>query len=120
MTDNVEAIHPLSPMQRGMLFHTLLAPDSGTYFNQLYGVIEGDLDTNALDAAWQHAAGRHSILRTAFAWEGLAEPLQAVLRTVSIPCAQEDWRGLPDEDRQERFQQFLADDRRRGFELGQA
>src|SRR5262249_51988811 len=118
MTENVEAVHPLSPMQRGMLFHTLLAPDSGTYFNQLYGVIEGDLDASALDAAWQHAAARHSTLRRAFAWEGLAEPLQAVLKSVSIPSIREDWRGLSSQE--ERFQLFLSDDRRRGFELGQA
>jgi hypothetical protein len=31
---NIESIYPLSPMQQGMLFHTLQAPDSGVYCEQ--------------------------------------------------------------------------------------
>ena len=32
---NVEDFYPLSPMQQGMLFHTLYSPNSGVYFEQL-------------------------------------------------------------------------------------
>jgi hypothetical protein len=32
--DNLEAISPLSPMQEGMLFHSLDVPQSETYFEQ--------------------------------------------------------------------------------------
>jgi hypothetical protein len=28
---NVEDFYPLSPMQQGLLFHTLSAPDTGVY-----------------------------------------------------------------------------------------
>ena len=31
-TKNIESIYPLSPMQEGMLFHSLYAPDSGVYY----------------------------------------------------------------------------------------
>ena len=31
---NIESIYPLSPMQEGMLFHTLLKPGSGIYLMQ--------------------------------------------------------------------------------------
>jgi amino acid adenylation domain-containing protein len=117
---NMEAVHPLSPIQHGMLFHTLLAPDSGTYFNQLHGVIEGNVDMNALDAAWQHAAATHAILRTAFAWEGLAEPLQVVMPEVKIPSTRLDWRGLSSRQQQARLGKFLMEDRRQGFRLSEA
>ena len=30
--DNVADIYELSPMQQGMLFHTIYAPNSGVYF----------------------------------------------------------------------------------------
>ena len=34
-TRQIEAIYPLSPMQQGMLFHTIYEPQSGVYLQQL-------------------------------------------------------------------------------------
>ncbi len=31
---NIDDIYPLTPMQEGMLFHTLYDPNSGQYFEQ--------------------------------------------------------------------------------------
>ena len=31
---NIEAIYPLSPMQQGMLFHSLVTPETGVYMEQ--------------------------------------------------------------------------------------
>ena len=40
---NIEDIYPLSPMQQGMLFHSLYAPDSGVYFVQVNCTLTGSL-----------------------------------------------------------------------------
>jgi surfactin family lipopeptide synthetase C len=42
--ENVEEVYQLSPLQQGILFHTLYAPSSGLYFNQVLCSIHGDLD----------------------------------------------------------------------------
>ena len=62
--DNIEAIYPLSPMQQGMLFHSLYTPESGVYFEQLCFTLHGDLDIAAFERAWQSLIDRHQALRT--------------------------------------------------------
>src|SRR5215831_8169721 len=117
---NVEDIYPLSPMQQGMLFHTLCAPRSGVYFEQLSCTLQGDLNIPAFHRAWQQVVDRHPILRTCFVWEGLDEPLQIVRQQVQLPWAQHDWQEFSPDEQQERLEVFLQADRERGFELTQA
>src|SRR5918992_3227160 len=117
---NIESIYPLSPMQQGMLFHTLQAPDSGVYCEQTSYSLTGNLNVSAFKRAWWQAVQRHPILRTAFYWEEFSEPLQVVYRQVALPWVEEDWRGLSPSEQQGRFEAFLEADWARGFELGQA
>ena len=117
---NVEDIYPLSPMQQGMLFHSLYAPQSGVYVEQLSCVLEGELNARAFEQAWREVLSRHPILRTAFVWEGLDAPLQVVRQSVRLPLEEWDWRGLSEDARRRRLEDFLAEDRRRGFDITEA
>ncbi len=116
----VEDIYPLSPMQQGMLFHALYAPDSGAYIEHISSSIDGDLDLACFEEAWRRVLARHPILRTAFLWEGLDEPVQVVREAVDVVSDYQDWRGLSPQEREARLGAFLNEDRRRGFELSQA
>jgi amino acid adenylation domain-containing protein len=118
-TDNIEDFYPLSPMQQGMLFHTLYAPETGTYFEQLTCTLRGNLQAAAFARAWQQVLDSHPILRTGFTGEGLKEPVQVVYRRVRLPLAQEDWRGLSRATQQLRLEGFLEAERRRGFVLSE-
>src|SRR5215210_4056132 len=115
--DNIEDVYPLSPLQQGILFHTLYAPEAGEYFRQLVFAIEGALDTEAFARTWQEVVDRHSILRTAFVWEETADPVQVVCRRVGAPLESQDWRDLDAAQQERRFAAHLEEDRRRGFEL---
>jgi len=118
--ENIEDIYELSPMQHGLLFHTLAAPNSGVYFEQLSCTLQGNLDIAAFKRAWQKVVDRHPILRTAFYWQDLDRPYQVVYREVDLPIAQQDWRELSAIEQQQRLEVFLQSDRDRGFELSQA
>ncbi len=50
---DIESIYPLSPMQQGMLFHSLYNPESKTYLSQIQITLQGNLDINAFQQAWQ-------------------------------------------------------------------
>src|SRR6267154_2772100 len=86
---NVEDIYPLSPMQQGMLFHSLLEPGSGAYFVELGCRIESRLDVPAFRRAWDETVRRHAVLRTGFLWEGLNKPMQVVREKVDLPWREE-------------------------------
>ncbi|MFN8596435.1 MAG: amino acid adenylation domain-containing protein [Anaerolineae bacterium] len=116
----VEAVYPLSPMQQGMLFHTVYAPESGVYHAQTACALHGDLDVDAFKRAWQCVIDRHAILRTAFAWKRLDKLLQVVHRQVTVPWEQDDWRAVPPADQHMLLLDYLQTDRARGFDLAQA
>ncbi|MCS6844434.1 MAG: condensation domain-containing protein, partial [Caldilineales bacterium] len=117
---NIEAIYPLSPMQQGMLFHSLREPESGVYFEQLTCTLRGPLDTAAFEQAWAQVMQRHAVLRTAFVWRSTDRPMQVVMRHVPLPLEKLDWRALPASEQEARFDAYLAEDRRRGFDLSKA
>jgi amino acid adenylation domain-containing protein/non-ribosomal peptide synthase protein (TIGR01720 family) len=114
---SIEDIYPPAPLQEGMLFQGLLAPDSELYFEHLTAEFEGRLDTIAFAQAWQAVVDRHPVLRTAFAWEGLERPLQVVRRGVELPWTEEDWTGVAPAEIPERLAAWLAADRARPFDL---
>jgi epothilone synthetase B len=115
-----EAIYPLSPPQQGMLFECLLAPASGIHIEQTSCALHGKLDVPAFKEAWNRILKRHAILRTAFVWKSLNEPLQVVLENVELPFEEHDWRELLPAVQEERLAAYCRADRLRGFEVSQA
>lgn len=119
-TKKIEAIYPLSPLQRGILFHSLYAPESGLYFQQALLTLRGALNTAAFEQTWHEITLQHDILRTLFVWEGQEKPLQVVVEQVKVPFQQRDWRNLTRAEQQELLEAFLEEDRRLGFDLTRA
>ncbi|HHN0067295.1 TPA: non-ribosomal peptide synthetase, partial [Pseudomonas aeruginosa] len=116
--EEVEDIYPLSPMQQGMLFHSLYEQASSDYINQMRVDVSG-LDIPRFRAAWQSALDRHAILRSGFAWQGeLQQPLQIVYRQRQLPFAEEDLSQAANRDAA--LLALAAAERERGFELQRA
>jgi len=114
---DVADLYPLTPMQEGMLLHTLREPGSGIYFEQSAWTLDGDLDRRAFREAWRRLAERHAVLRTAFLRHGLERPLQLVRREASLPVVELDLRRLGAAARGRALAAILRADRRHGFDL---
>jgi amino acid adenylation domain-containing protein len=115
----VEDIYELSPLQQGLLFHTVRAPNAGMYCEQVVYALES-LDVQAFERAWQRAIDRHPVLRTSYHWEDLAKPVQVVHHGVAVPLVQQDWRDVPLDERETRLEALLRADWQQDFPLDQA
>ena len=120
MSISIEEVYPLSPLQQGLLFHSVAEPGSGLYVEQTSWTLTGELSTPALRRAWELVVARHTILRTGFVWEDLEQPLQVVHSSVDLPFTEHDWTSLPPSSRARRLADLRDADRRRDFDLAAA
>jgi amino acid adenylation domain-containing protein len=118
--ENVEDVYPLSPLQSGILFHSLSAPAWDPYVQQLRVTLDGPLEADSLRLAWQAVLDRHAVLRTAFFWEELERPLQAVRRQVVLPWEGIDRSAGSDAELAEELDDLLRAERRAGFAFDRA
>ncbi|MBV9773641.1 MAG: amino acid adenylation domain-containing protein, partial [Gemmatimonadetes bacterium] len=112
-----EDVYPLSPIQEGMVFHDIYEQGSGAYVSQYVFSLRGDVDVDVLRRAWEHVLDQRAVLRTVFAWEGMARPLQAVMSHAPLPWEVLDWRDAPAAERHGRLRGYLDEQRVRGFDL---
>ncbi|MDP3589571.1 MAG: condensation domain-containing protein, partial [Methylobacter sp.] len=116
----IEDIYPLAPLQHGLIFHSLYAPESSVYCIQLACRLRGELNIAAFQQAWQQLLERHPVLRTRFYFKDGEQPLQIIDKQVQLPITEVDWRGMPEDQQQQRWQQHLADDHAKGFDFSRA
>ncbi|MFC4590848.1 amino acid adenylation domain-containing protein [Sphaerisporangium corydalis] len=117
-TPNVEDIYGLSPMQFGMLFHSVRDSQGvSPYQVQMIEKIAGPLDDERFLDAWQHLVDRHSILRSAFVWQDVSTPVQVVQRTAKLPRETLDWRDRDPAEQDACLKRLAADDWDQGFDL---
>ncbi|MER5747007.1 amino acid adenylation domain-containing protein [Streptomyces sp. NPDC002225] len=112
---DIEDIHPLTPVQSGMLFHTLSTP--GAYSEQVTFELDGIADPGLLALAWQQVADHVGVLRAGLEWRDVERPLMVVRRHAELPVTHLDWRALPADEREEAVRRFLAEDRARPVAL---
>ena len=118
--ENIESIYPLSPMQKGMLFHSIDVQESKVYVVVVHFSLHGTLNVSAFKQAWQHVLNRHPVLRTFFVWKNRLKPLQIVRRQVELPWQEHDWRQVSLTAQANLLKSFLKADQEKGFNLTKA
>lgn len=77
---NIQDIYPLAPLQEGFLFHHLLTTEGDLYIMETQFAFDTRERLDGYLRALQGVVNRNDIMRSAFLWEGLREPVQVVLR----------------------------------------
>ncbi|WP_225817804.1 non-ribosomal peptide synthetase [Streptomyces echinatus] len=107
---SVGDVWPLTPLQDGLLYHTMLAQSaSEAYQTQFVFRLEGALDPARLRAAGQALLDRHPNLRVAFQPSATGEPVQVVVDDVPLPWRHLDLTG--EADAATRLEEILAEER---------
>jgi hypothetical protein len=92
--DHVEDIHALSPVQQGILFHSMVEPELAPYVEQAIWRLRGDVVPELFERAWNELVARHTILRSVFR-QARRQPVQIVLKQRSIDVPFHDLTSLP-------------------------
>ncbi|MEU6088790.1 amino acid adenylation domain-containing protein [Streptomyces sp. NPDC047085] len=104
-------VWPLTPLQHGLLFESMLAQTSyDAYHVQVVYGLGGAVDPERLRAAGQALLDRYANLRTAFVSNAAGELVQLVLDEVELPWQQADLRDLDEAARAEELRRILAAD----------
>ncbi len=115
---NIKDIYPLSPMQEGMLFHSILDAKSEAYFEQTVITFNEVLDIHLVQQSLQQLMNRYDIFRTIFMYKETERPLQIVLEErEAMPVHFENISVFPEAEKRERFTAFLKAERQAGFDL---
>ncbi|MCY7909667.1 amino acid adenylation domain-containing protein [Bacillus inaquosorum] len=112
-----ENIYPLTPMQKGMLFHSLFDPSSGAYFQQTMFDLHGDLDIDSFSKSLDGLSQKYDIFRTNFHRGWKDQPLQIIFRTKKIGFEFIDLRDMKESQKEEMIQEYARRDKLQGFDL---
>jgi iturin family lipopeptide synthetase B len=117
-TQDLQNIYPLSPMQEGLLFQSLVAPDSQQYFLQMTCRLEGQPDIAAVEKSMNILMTHHEVLRTTFLSDHHPVPLQVVLKARKVDFSYRDVRAeCAARPKQQLVGHYQALDKSRKFDL---
>jgi amino acid adenylation domain-containing protein len=115
----IEDAYPMTMMQAGMIYHSQYRAGTAIYHSIIKVELSGRLDVEAMREAIDRLMKRHASLRTTFELTSYSEPLQMVWREVEVPLEVEDIRGLSEQEQERRVEEWLEEEKGRGFDLRQ-
>ncbi|QNV63831.1 Gramicidin S synthase 2 [Paenibacillus polymyxa E681] len=113
----IENIYSLTPMQKGMWFHSALDRQTAAYFEQTRFTMRGALDVQLFERSWMELAKRHLVLRANFVKGPEGEPLQVIYRDKPVGFEYEELLHLQADEKQAYLDKKAEDDKLRGFDM---
>jgi amino acid adenylation domain-containing protein len=117
MESALEAVLPLSPLQEGLLFHSLYNTEGvDVYTIQTVLELEGTLKTRNLKTACHTLLNRHPNLRSGFIQMTSGRIVQAIPRHTDLPWTELDLSNTPPPEQHTTLQQLLDHDQQQRFD----
>lgn len=106
---------PVSPIQEGMIFESILQSAQEAYFVQTIFELKGIFDEEKWIESWNFLINRYDSLRASFVWEGLSAPLQHI-----HPKVKGHWENTKSSNPDDPIPEVLSiaeKERKKGFNL---
>ncbi|XOI99323.1 amino acid adenylation domain-containing protein [Paenibacillus polymyxa] len=113
--ENIKRIYPLTPMQEGLLFHSM-ADQNESYHVNMELRVSGELDITLFNRTFQELVSRHDVFRTSFDCTSFKENMQIVHKSREAEFTYIDITDVQD-DKEAYIEQLVMEDRKRGFDL---
>ena len=114
---NVKNLYALTPLQEGILFHSLMDASGSTYFEQACFNVNGQVNIPLFQQTWNELIRRHDVLRTIFVLKNVPQPLQIVLKKRDLTINVENLTHLGNDEQVKRIEEFRRDDQNTPFDL---
>ncbi|AJS57348.1 non-ribosomal peptide synthetase [Paenibacillus sp. IHBB 10380] len=113
----IEKIYPLTPTQEGILFHSLMEPNSEAYSEYVSFTIKGDIQPQIMVQSFIKLIERYDVLRTVFIYTDVDQPLQIVLENSEPHIHFKDISAHSDEEQKRLIEDYKIQDQEKGFDL---
>ncbi|MEM8909488.1 MAG: condensation domain-containing protein, partial [Bacteroidota bacterium] len=114
---NLQDLYRLSPMQEGILFHSLYNETSSAYTEQFTFDFPEGVGLTAFESSWKYIVENHDILRTSFYYEELSVPVQVVNKKARLPIKVLDYVHYSEQEQEQAVAAFIEADRQKGFDF---
>ncbi|WP_316634067.1 non-ribosomal peptide synthetase [uncultured Flavobacterium sp.] len=114
--DAIEDVYPMSDIEKGMIFESLVDSSKGVYHDQMiHHRIFKDFDPKRFENALRLLVQKHSILRTSFHMEGYATEVQMVHKDIDARLHYVDLRNQTREAQEKTVKDFLDNEMKSPF-----
>ncbi|WP_025715726.1 non-ribosomal peptide synthetase [Paenibacillus sp. 1-18] len=114
---NIQDMYELTPMQKGILYHSMKDDQQNSYYVQGYAQLEGTINPHILEKGFNFVIQKHDVLRTAFVQEKLKQPIQIVLKHREAKLEVQDITHLNETDQELFLERYKEEDRAKPYQL---
>jgi amino acid adenylation domain-containing protein len=109
LPENYEDIYPLTTIEKGMIFSSMLRPDEPVYYDQFtYNLAIKNKEV--FFKAFELMVEKHPILRSLYFMNTFLEPIKIQMKSVDLPIVFEDISGKDTQEQQAIINTYLVND----------
>jgi len=112
----IQNIYPLTPVQEGMLYHSILE-DNTSYLQQVSFKLQGQLDADIFIKSIDCVIRTYESFRTVFNYKNTERWIQVILKDRTPDISLQDLSSCKPENIQACLKKIKEDERRKGFDI---